>query len=885
MQHTKENDMNRASRARQLGTLLAIWLLACLPLSAGGHPAEAYSFGFHNFDTSDLLPWSASPSWSLFRDTYLAIPPEPDPLKNLFEYEFYELLFKEKIGKSGNCYGISLLSVLLNKKGAHLSVCGLPSKHSGDLVGHYVDKNGPMGLPDLFLGASDGSLRYFQQETFPEEVAGNPMAGVPFASGTRPTFCDVDGDADADLFVAFADGTVRYFENTGNSKTPEFAERLNAEHPLDITGAGPITLEFADIDGDRDQDAFVAEGNGVIRYFKNEGSAIAPDFVEQFGAANPLGEVSVAGQAVLRLFDSDRDGDKDAYIGTGDGTVQYLEFTAGHFYPRTGDDNPADAVTVTGNAAPFLVYYPLAMNEPPTLQLFVGSVDGTISYYLNTGSTGNPHFTWQNPVDNPVNGITTAGHAVPVLYDIDDQDNDDVIERTGPTDPLVKYTINRLHGHQANMATIQYLSDYFLLADSKNAIVAYNDFLDNQAKGIGSVLSITRNFKGQGAHAIVPYKAETKPASSHVAWISTEVGRHTVKITGGGSSFQGHHEGTTLKIPGAGPGGGLLESSIVRVLAEDTAVLAAAATAEVASVASTWDVPERHLMYVYDCNFPYQNPELRYWYEMDANVVIIDAATGEWRYRKDDGFTIWPQSDNAHITIMPETITAPMDRTPVAMGVDALSLAGQIIVHNDGASLVQVTDERGKRMFVPGTRELDKDPETGLRSIVPMLRFDSDTETEEEVYLVWGKLPGELRFEVAGPQGYKLDIATRDQHIQLDASPIQGKDTVVMGQNGRGTRLIGSEDGTRYKLAVTKLSQPGKRADTLVLDELRLGGSIALAARKNGDGFEVDTTDGSAEYQLSAKVRTKDGVKTENLGARAQKPGTRVAWRATADRQ
>jgi len=878
MHYSKENFMNRSSRARQTLSLLAIWLLVCLPLSAGGgHPAQDYSFGFHNFDTSDVLPWSASPSWSLYRDTYLAIPPEPDPLSNLFEHAFYELLFKEKIGKSGNCYGISLLSVLLKKKGAHLSVCGLASDHSGDLVGHYVDKIGGKGLPDLFLGASDGTVRYFEEETFPEVVADNPMAGVPFASATRPAFCDVDGDADADLFVAMADGTVRYFENVGNSMAPEFAERLNAEHPFDITGAAPITLEFADYDGDRDQDVFVAEGNGVIRYFRNIGSAIEPNFEEQFGAANPMGEVTVGGQAVLRLWDGGLDGDWDAFVGAGDGTVHYFENIDGQFYARTGDDNPANAVAVAGNAAPFLAFHTSdAENIEPMLYLFVGSVDGTISAYLNTGSANNPHFTWQNPGANPVNGITTPGHAVPVLIDIDDQDGDDDVERTGPTDPLVRYTVNRLHGHQANMATIQYLSDYFLSGDSTNAMVAYNDFLDNQAKGIGSILSITRNFLGQGAHAIVPYKAETKPASSHIAFISTEVGRHTVTITGGGASFHGTHEGVDLTIPGAGPGGGDLVSSIVRVLAEDTAVLADGATSEVEDVASTWNVPERHLMYVYDCNFPYQNPKFRYWYEMDANVVIIDAATGDWRYRKNDEFNIWPQSPNAHITIMPETVTAPMDRTPVAMGVDALSLAATIKVHSDNASLVQVTDDSGKRMFIPGTRQLDLDPETGLRSIVPVLRFDGDNETEEQVYLVWGKLPEELSFDVVGPEGFQLDIATKDQRIQLEASPTRGKDTVVMGRKARRTRLIGSEHGTRYKMAVTKLTRPGKRVDTIVLDELTIGGPITLEAEKTAEGFAVDTTDGDAQYKLTTRVRTKSGLKTKSLGAKVQEAGTRL---------
>lgn len=868
MQIQKENDMKHLRPFGRSFPWLAILILTCLPLQAWqGHEAEAYSFAFHNFDSSDDLPWSSTPDWSLYRDTFLAIPPEHDPLSSLFEYAFFEIIYKEEIGKSGNCFGIALLSLLLNKKGAHLSVCGAPGNHTGDLHGHYVDKTGGMGLPDLFLGQADDALGYYEEETFP--AGSNLFPDAEFPLGTRPAFVNVDGDGDWDLFVAQSDGTVRYFENIGSSLSPTFAERVNELHPLQITGAGPLTLEFADLDGDRDPDAFVADGNGQIRYFKNVGGATNPEFEEQVGNDNPLDLIQVTGQAVLRLIDSDADGDLDAYVGKADGSLDYFENQAGQFVSQTGDANPADNVSVDSNAAPFFTDF----NGDGVLDLFVGSGTGAIGYFLNTGSANNPQFTWQNPGANPMSGIQVAGEAVPVLIDINDQDNDDQEERMGPTDPLVRRTITRLHGHQVNMASLQYFADYFLSGKSQNALHAYQDFLDNQAKGVGTLLSITRNFEGDGAHVIIPYRAETKPASNHSALITTEEGRFTVEITGGADVFLGHHEDTTITIPGAGDGGDLV-AKIVRIVDNNTVVLSKKANQTVNHALSHWNVPEKHLLYVHDSNFPYQNEVMRPVYDYNANVVMIDPVTGDWRYRKNHLSNVWPQSPNAHISIVPETVAAPMDRTPVAMGIDAVSLATQIVIHNEGASLVQVTDGAGKRMFIPGTRKLDLNPKTGLRQVVPLLRFDGDTSGKRQVYLLWGKQPETLNFEVVGPKGYELDIASHRQRVQLKASPIQGKDTLVVKHREKSTEILEADPETTYHLTMTHLTRPGQEAETLSLQQMTVGGSLRVAKNRTEKGFTIVPEEGRASYQLHTKTQTKQGIEKETFGFLSQKAGT-----------
>ena len=263
---------------------------------------------------------------------------------------------------------------------------------------------------DVFVGSLDGTIKYYENTgssmnpVFTGKTSSNnPLNGVVVSGAAAPSFVDIDGDGDMDLFIGEDDGTVSYYANGGSSTSPSFSEQTGNSNPFDGVDVGYSSAPtFADIDGDGDMDAFMGEYDGTLSYYKNTGSSTSATLTVQ-SDADTLFKSDVGTNSTPVLVDIDRDGDLDVFIGAGDGTIYYYtntgSSTAHSFSPQSGSDNPLAAIDVGESATPAFV----DIDGDGDMDLFIGENEGTINHYLNRGSIVTASFTAQTDENNPLN--------------------------------------------------------------------------------------------------------------------------------------------------------------------------------------------------------------------------------------------------------------------------------------------------------------------------------------------------------------------------------------------------------------------------------------------------------------------------------------------------
>ncbi|NEQ78135.1 MAG: hypothetical protein F6K23_37195 [Okeania sp. SIO2C9] len=251
----------------------------------------------------------------------------------------------------------------------------------------FADIDGDGDL-DAFVGNSSGNTFFFENTGDASNpsfatVQVNPFGLADVGSFSSPTFADIDGDGDLDAFVGHYDGNTNFFENTGDASNPSFATvQVN---PFGLADVGSFSSPtFADIDGDGDLDAFVAE-DGPVQFFRNTGDASNPSFAT--AVANPFG-LNVSNFATVVFADIDGDGDLDAFEGSSSGNTVFFENS-----PVVTNQSPVannDSVTTDEDSATsgnVLTNDTDADNDPLTVTEVNGvSADVGTEITLNSGA-------------------------------------------------------------------------------------------------------------------------------------------------------------------------------------------------------------------------------------------------------------------------------------------------------------------------------------------------------------------------------------------------------------------------------------------------------------------------------------------------------------------
>ncbi|GAB4524933.1 MAG: hypothetical protein Tsb0014_03800 [Pleurocapsa sp.] len=136
-------------------------------------------------------------------------------------------------------------------------------------IGYYgspsfvdIDEDGDK---DVFTNYN-GTLYYYENDgngNFTENAAANPLASANIGYYGSPSFIDADEDGDVDVFTVYG-RNLRYYENDGSGNFTETTDHPLAGAKVDYYGSP----SFADVDGDGDKDVFTNQG-GFLHYYQN----------------------------------------------------------------------------------------------------------------------------------------------------------------------------------------------------------------------------------------------------------------------------------------------------------------------------------------------------------------------------------------------------------------------------------------------------------------------------------------------------------------------------------------------------------------------------------------------------------------------------------------
>ena len=197
-----------------------------------------------------------------------------------------------------------------------------------------------------------------------------------FGFHSTPTFADIDGHGDLDAFVGETGGNINFFRNIGTSSAPNFSISEGAS-PFGLTDVGTFSAPtFTDIDDDGDLDAFVGDGDGGINFFKNNGSAASANFVLQ---TTNIGLQDFGNWTAPNFADIDGDGDLDAFVGNNNGDIGFFEnisTTSGIEFENSGLSEPFGLTKRAARSMPNFT----DIDGDGDLDAFVGELSGQIVF-------------------------------------------------------------------------------------------------------------------------------------------------------------------------------------------------------------------------------------------------------------------------------------------------------------------------------------------------------------------------------------------------------------------------------------------------------------------------------------------------------------------------
>jgi len=331
-----------------------------------------------------------------------------------------------------------------------------PPKHMGSTL-LATDLNGD-GLSDLVTGGvyfsnlielinggtKDSAFMISQDTLFPSYDRSVSLNSFPVMS-----FLDLDNDGIKDLVVSPFDPayyntentkSVWFYKNTGTNTNPHFVfqtDNLFQSDMLDFgTGSNPVAVDlnndglddivtgnYGYFDSSQLVNGFLTSYNtSSLAYLKNTGSSLSPGFELLTTDLAHASQLNVHG-LYPAFYDLNNDGIPDLLCGCEDGSLIYFQGrgdSAGIPVYGSPQKNYQQIKTGQFSAPQFF-----DLDRDGLADLIIGQQNGTMQYFRNTGSAGNPKFTFTRDslgqVDVTNHNLSYYGYCTPYFFRINNR--------------------------------------------------------------------------------------------------------------------------------------------------------------------------------------------------------------------------------------------------------------------------------------------------------------------------------------------------------------------------------------------------------------------------------------------------------------------------------
>ena len=321
---------------------------------------------------------------------------------------------------------------------------GGPIEVPGYSVPSLADWNND-GLLDLIVGEGSGTtpakVRYylnsgttnvprFTTYEYAKSMGDDLICPGSGCLGVYPRVVNWDEDGRKDLLLGQADGRVMIFLNINTDADPRFDAGTylmfgQPEEKIEIDVEGRATANVLDWNNDGLKDLVVGARYGEVRYYLNEGTNAAPDFLTEHYVQENGGDLDVpTDRSSPVIADFDGDGRKDLLTGNTEGQILFYSNVntdadptfAGHLEVQAAGV-PIDLPSVP-RSRPFVGDW----NDDGQWDLFIGSESGFVRWYRDLAGLGDTdndgdvdlddfdelEYCWAGP-DQPLSGDCATG--------------------------------------------------------------------------------------------------------------------------------------------------------------------------------------------------------------------------------------------------------------------------------------------------------------------------------------------------------------------------------------------------------------------------------------------------------------------------------------------